>query len=341
MPHIDSRGSRRRFLISAGAAATTGLAGCSSLIGSNDGTNNEDSLTIHLPAETIHYPMYKAAIDNGFFADEGLDLQIEYKPFSAQLQAVSSGEVDVTMQSMIPYVNKHLQGEDLVTFGWDGCLQSINGLYCLADDDFQNPEDLKGQRIGVWSWGSSTVQAFQAVIAELTGLNLREDFESTTAAPPALLGLLENDEADGVINVSGLTITMESQPETYRRLAQLNNMWINETGNTLPLTSWWCHADWYQENTDTAAALLRGSQNATAYWRENTVDILQEYGDPASIDTDAKIDVVDKWSNDGQVFLQEADQSYIDSTWEFIELMDSYGFIDSAPAQDDVYRNPL
>lgn len=319
-----------------GGAATVSLAGC---MGGGPGGTNE--VTIMEPEGTLHYPFLEAALAEGIFEDEGVDLTVEYRPFPAQVQSITSGEVDTAMVSVLPYLSNYLRGEDLVLFGFDGTLQLINSLYVLADSDYETIQDLEGQRIGVWSFGSSTVQAFQAVAADRTGLRLTEDFETTTAAPPALLGLLQDDQVDGIINVSGLSITMQSQPDTYRDIAQLNSMWIEQTGHTLPLTAWFAYADWYEENSEVAAGLLRGSRRATEHWRENTASILEEYGEPAAIDTQAKIDVCVEWSNDGQIWLAEQSQEYVDATWQFVELMNEYEFIDEVPAQGDVIRNPL
>lgn len=331
--------SRRRFLQSAGAATLAGLAGCSEVIGGGNG-GSDDTIVTQLPEGTVHYPWGEAALENGFFEEQGINLEIEYTPFNSQVQSIVNGTVDVGLNSMNPYIGHYNKGEDLVTFGWNGSLQSVNALYTLADSEYESIQDLEGETIGVWSWGSSTVQAFQAVVAEKTGLRLREDFDTATAAPPALLGLLTDGEADGIINVSGLTITMESQPDTYRNLTQLNAMWKERTGYTLPLTSWWCYSDWYENNEDVAAGLLEGARNATQYWRENTVDILEEYGEPAGIDNEAKIEVVDEWTNEGEVFYDDYDQEYLDSTWEFVELMNEYGFITEVPEQDEIIRDP-
>lgn len=331
--------SRRRFLQSAGAATLAGLAGCSEVIGGGNGGSG-DTIVTQLPEGTVHYPWGEAALENGFFEEQGINLEIEYTPFNSQVQSIVNGTVDVGLNSMNPYIGHYNKGEDLVTFGWNGSLQSVNALYTLADSEYESIQDLEGETIGVWSWGSSTVQAFQAVVAEKTGLRLREDFDTATAAPPALLGLLTDGEADGIINVSGLTITMESQPDTYRNLTQLNAMWKERTGYTLPLTSWWCYSDWYENNEDVAAGLLEGARNATQYWRENTVDILEEYGEPAGIDNEAKIEVVDEWTNEGEVFYDDYDQEYLDSTWEFVELMNEYGFITEVPEQDEIIRDP-
>ncbi|GGM63120.1 hypothetical protein GCM10009017_11490 [Halarchaeum rubridurum] len=292
-------------------------------------------------AGTINHPRWSAALDQGFYADRGLDVTPQYKPFPAQIQAVSGGSVATALESFLPYLGNVVKGQDLVTFGFQAGLQSINALYVRADSDYETIEDLKGERIGVWSFGSSTVQAFEALMAERTGLNLRKDFETTTAAPPALIGLLDSGKIDAVIDVSSLTIKMEAQPEKYRNIVGLNEMWLNQSGHTLPLTSWWCTADWYENNTDVAAAMVEASKETVQYWRDNTTDILQQWGEPASITTDAQIDVVDEMANEGHVFRKEQSQEFVDSTWEFAALMQEHGYIDSVPAQDDVLKNPV
>jgi len=351
--------SRRRFLQGIGAAATVGIAGCSGNGGGDEngddgggdengggattGSADDDGLTTvttQLPEGTIQYPWGEASLANGFYEEQGIDLQIEYTPFDAQTQSLTSGEIDVGLISMLPYISNHIRGEDLVTFGWNGSLQSVNAIYARADSDYENIEDMAGDTLGVWSWGSSTVQSFQAVVADEAGLRLREDFQTTTAAPPALVGLLNDGEVDGVINVSGLTIAMESQPDSYRNIRQLNQMWQDRTGQTLPLTSWWCYSDWYEQNQDVAAGLMEGAKNSVQYWRENTVEILEEYGEPAGVDNQAKMDVVDEWANNGEVFNDETTSEYVDATWRFVELMESSDFLDEVPARDDIIRDP-
>lgn len=361
------RSTRRRFLTSAGTVGAIALAGCSGSGGGSGGdgdggdsggdgggdsgsdggttgSSGEDfaSVTIQHPEGALQYALYESAQEQGFFEAEGIDLTTEYPPFPAQVQSISNGEVDVSGVSFIPYLRNYLQGQDVVTFGFSGCLQAVNGLYTRADSEYETVADLEGQRIGVWSFGSSTVQSFQAVLAEDTGLDLREDFEATTAAPPALLGLLQDGEVDGVINLSGLTVAMEAQPDTYRRLRSLNLAWQEISGNFLPITGWFADAGWYEENTEVAAGLLRASQRAVEYWRENSVSILEEYGETIGIDNQAKIDVVNELADQGQVFQQAPlEDSFVGSTWDFVDLMSEYGFVEEVVPQDEVLMNPL
>jgi len=349
--------TRRQFLRTIGVAAGAGLAGCTGGGGGGGGTQTTTAggttmgeattstsltpITVVAPEGTINYPLWEAGVAQGFFEDEGLDVNSTYKPFDAQAQSVTTHAVDTSLVSTLPYIQNVVKGEKLVSFGFNAGLLSVNALYVLASSDYQTIEDLKGKRIGVWSFGSSTVQAFEALVAEKTGLQLRKDFQTTTAAPPALVGLLKDGKVDAVIDVSGLTIAMEAAPDTFRNIAQLNNLWIEQSGNPLPLTSWWCYADWYDSNKDVAAALLRGAEKSVGYWRDNTDAILKQYGGPANVDNQAKIDVVSNWAQQGQVFQQSTTQDFLDSTWKFLTLMQKHGFLDQVPDQGSVMRNPL
>lgn len=330
------RDTRRRFLAQVGTAVTVGAAGCTG------GGNADDTIRTVLPTGSISYPYGKAALAEGVFTSHGLDVAIEFKPFSAFAHSIGSGDVDVGIVPLVPSLQSIVAGEDLVLFGMAGGLLGINGLYTRTDSEYDTIESLTGERIGVWSWGSSTVQSMQALIAEQTGLSLREDFRTTTAAPAALQGLLDDGEIQATIQVSSRSIAMEARPEQYRRLDQLNNMWLDETSKPLPLTAWVARSSWYDEHADAAAKLVTAMEDATDHWRTNTTEILDAYGEPAQIDDAIEKDVVADWASRGHVFAGgEADQAFVDATWQYLDLMQQFGFMESVPSQEEVLRAPI
>jgi ABC-type nitrate/sulfonate/bicarbonate transport system substrate-binding protein len=225
--------TRRKFLAGTGAAATVGLAGCSAILGGGGTVGEVDTV---LP-NSIYLPWADAGLEQGLFEEAGVNLNVEFKGFGAYSQSVGN-DVSVGAVPLVPYISNVVQGDDYVIFGTgQGAFLGINGLYVRADSEYESISDLEGERIGVWSWGSSTVQSFQALIANQTGLNLRQDFETTTAAPPALKGLLDDGEVDAIIEISGLSIALQAD-DNYRRLAQLNELWIEESGHPLAITMW-------------------------------------------------------------------------------------------------------
>lgn len=307
-----------------------GLAGCTG----GDGGGVDTVLP-----NSIYLPWARGGLDQGLFQEAGVNLDVEFKEFGAYAQSVGN-DVEVGNVPLVPYISNVVQGEDHVIFGAHGGFLGINGLYVRADSDYESIEDLEGGRIGVWSWGSSTVQSFQALIAERTGLNLRQDFETTTAAPPALQGLLDDGEIDAVVEISGLSIAMQADDD-YRRLAQLNELWLDQTGFPLAITMWFATRDWYEDNADVAQSLLDGSVATTEYWRDNTREILQEWGEAGGVQTtDANLDVIDGWTEDGTTFLAEPEDGFVDAAWDYLEILESHGFLDDVPAQDEVVQPP-
>lgn len=329
--------TRRKFLAGTGAAATVGLAGCSALLDNSGGTVG--SVETVLP-NSIYLPWARGGMEQGLFEEAGVELDAEFKGFGAYAQSVGN-DVSVGNVPLVPYISNIVQGDDYVIFGrGQGSFLGINGIYVRADSDYESISDLEGGRIGVWSWGSSTVQSFQALIANQTGLNLREDFETTTAAPPALQGLLDDGEVDAIIEISGLSIALQAD-DNYRRLAQLNELWIEESGHPLAITMWFAERDWYENNTDAAQALLDGSVATTEYWRENTKALLEEWGEAGGVGTsEAELDVVDGWTQDGTVFAADPGDGFVDAAWDYLDLLAEYDFLDDVPNQGDTVQSP-
>lgn len=347
--------SRRGFLTGVAASSVAGLAGCSGNSGSSGGTSTAGSaggttmsttsgnsltpLEIHDTNSTS--PLFEGGLDAGVWEEEGIDLTVKYPGFEAQGQALVQDRVNTSNMSLLPHIDLYNRGEDLVLYGWPGSLQGVPGMYTRADSNYESIPDLEGERVGVWSWGSSTVQSFQAIIANEYGLNLRQDFQTTTAAPPALVGLLEDGEVDAIINVFGLSVSMDAQPDKFQRIARLNNIWQESSGHNLPITAWFSYQDWYENETDLATRFMRGTRKAVEHWRSNTAEILQKHGSQAGIEGEASIEVVSKLADNGQVFAKGTADGYLDATWEYLELMKEQGAIDTVPSQDEILRHPL
>lgn len=329
--------TRRKFLTGTGAAATMSLAGCSALLDGGDG--GVGTVETVLP-NSIYLPWARGGLEEGLFEEAGVDLEVEFKGFGAYSQSVGN-DVSVGNVPLVPYIGNVVQGDDYVIFGHgQGSFLGINGLYVRADSGYESISDLEGETIGVWSWGSSTVQSFQALIADQTGLNLRQDFETTTAAPPALQGLLNDGEVDAIIEISGLSIALQAD-DNYRRLAQLNDLWIQESGHPLAITMWFAERSWYEDNTDAAQALLDGSVATTEHWRDNTREILKEWGEAGGVGTsDAEFDVIDGWTDDGTVFVADPGDGFVDAAWDYLDILAEYDFLDGVPDQNDVVQSP-
>jgi ABC-type nitrate/sulfonate/bicarbonate transport system substrate-binding protein len=113
-----------------------------------------DRLRIAYSSISAAYLGIWAARDAGFFSKEGLDDQIIFIPSATQLaQVLVAGDVDIASLGGGPVMAAVLSGADLKVIG-----NNVNKLiFSLhAKPEVKNIEDLRGKRIAVSRFGSSS-----------------------------------------------------------------------------------------------------------------------------------------------------------------------------------------
>lgn len=294
-----------------------------------------------LPLGTFFTPMFQWAEQTDFFEAYGIDFAPQWAQFGTYVNALTQNQSPFTQLSFVPHINHINRGENFVMFPGGANFLGVNGVFTRADSDIESLEDLEGSTFGHVGFGSSAVQSTQMMLSELAGLSLRQDMQPVEAPPPALLGLLDNGDVDAVVEVSSFTLRMTTQPDKYKKLATLNGMWEDLTGHPLQITTWTAREDWYNQNSEIAAALLRGSWEVIHAFRSHTAELLQQYGEAGNITTQAQIDTLSQWADDNLVFLSDSSTRYDRNQWEFLSRMEANGFIDAVPPLEDVYRYPL
>jgi NitT/TauT family transport system substrate-binding protein len=140
---------RGRALVAAGVSilfATTAAA-----CGSDDtsaSSDAEDTLSIRLnwTPGGQHAPLYYG-VAQGFFEDEGIDLQIEEgKGSQLAIDDVAAGNVDVAMAGTAPAILGIGQGRDIVSVGMP-IGAGTYGFFVDSELGLDSVEDLKGQEV--------------------------------------------------------------------------------------------------------------------------------------------------------------------------------------------------
>lgn len=149
-----SRGISRRTVLKA-MGATTGLVFLSGLGRRGFAANRK--IRLAFCSQLLCVVPYEATQKAGFFAEEGLDVELVYtRGGSAALQALNGGAVDYAATSFDAAVNAYANGADIVRFATTGRLP-LFALVTSPDSAgaINGVEDLRGRKIGVAALGTS------------------------------------------------------------------------------------------------------------------------------------------------------------------------------------------
>jgi NitT/TauT family transport system substrate-binding protein len=151
-----------RWLATAGAVAAAGalvLSGCSA---SNDTASTDDSAGGELAPVTLQlqwvaqaqFAGYYAAVDQGYYEDEGLDVTIEEGGADIVPQDVlASGDVDYAI-SWVPKVLGSIEQGANITDVAQIFERSATTQISFKDKNITSPADLKGKNVGSWGYGN-------------------------------------------------------------------------------------------------------------------------------------------------------------------------------------------
>ncbi|UOQ57373.1 ABC transporter substrate-binding protein [Leucobacter allii] len=273
---------RKRIAAVAAVSVVAALAvGCSGSAGeSGEGQaldpENPTPVTVGTLPAGDYAPLYIAQ-DQGFFEEEGLDVEIEIIAGGAVgVTQLVSGEIDFSAATWANTLSAVAQGLEIqvVREGTDSQKEGINGLIVQADGPIQSVEDLRGETISINTLQSATeVQIRDCLASE--GLE-PGDYELVEVAfPDAAAAVDQGRIAAGFVPEPFITIG-ESQglePLFYPSTC-------NELQSELPLINWNVSTSYAEEHPEVVAAFVRAMDRATELAVDDpqvVIDILPEF----------------------------------------------------------------
>lgn len=215
---------------------------------------------------------YFAALDQGYYREEGLDVTIlPGGPDIAPEQVVASGQAEFGIDWLASLLSVREQGTPLVNIAQ---IYTSGGMRQLSwkDSNITSPEDLRGKKVAVWFFGNE-----YNLLATLNKYNLNQDTDLELISQPFDMNLLLNREVDAA---AAMTYN-----ELYQVLSaghtmdELNVIDFNEEGTAMLEDGIFTRADWLTEgdNKEIAARFLRATFRGWAFCRDNAeacVDIV-------------------------------------------------------------------
>jgi NitT/TauT family transport system substrate-binding protein len=266
------------------AGAPTGTAGATATPGETTGALTPVRLQLQWVTQA-QFAGYFAAVDQGFYAEEGLDVTILQGAVDIVPQTVvASGNAEFGVAWLPKVLASIEQGADLVNiaqpFQRSGTLQ-----VAWADSGIDSPEDWRGKRVGTWGFGNEH-ELFAAM--RKVGIDPENPEDVTIVSQDFTMEALLNNDLDAAqaMTYNEYAQVLEAiNPETGElyQPEDLTVISMESTGTAMLQDGIFARGDWLAEegNEDIAVRFLRASFRGWMWCRDNfeeCVDVVLENG---------------------------------------------------------------
>jgi NitT/TauT family transport system substrate-binding protein len=265
-------------LVATFVAATLGLAAC----GGDDDEGGEatDQVTLQLKWVTqAQFAGYYAALDQGYYEEEGLDVTI--KPGGPDItpeQVVASGGADFGINWMPSLLSTRDKGGQLVNIAQVFARSAMLEL-TWKDSGITDIAGMRGKKVGVWCCGNEW-----ELLAALNknGINPKDKSDVTMVNQPFDMNLFLQRQVDAAAAMTYnelAQVLSQKNPDTGKQytLNDINVISMEEAGTAMLEDGVFVREDWIEEegNEDVAKRFLKASFRGWIFCRDNPEDCLQ------------------------------------------------------------------
>jgi len=275
----------RWFLIAAvlgalvlGLAACGGAEDAAAPAATGEAPQQTAKVTLQLKWVTqAQFAGYYAALEQGYYEDEGLDVTI--KPGGPDIvpeQVVLGRQAEFGIDWLDNLLATRDQGGEIVNIAQVFARSGMTEI-TWADSGLEQITDLRGKKVGVWLGGNE-----HKLFAALTknGLDPQQDVQ--VVAQPFDMNLFLNREVDAAAamtyNELAQVLEVES-PDTgdLYQLSDLNVLKMSDLGTGALEDGIFVRADWIADeaNQDIAVRFLKASFKGWIYCRDNPDECVQ------------------------------------------------------------------
>jgi NitT/TauT family transport system substrate-binding protein len=269
------------------AAALLALAACGGddddgdAAGDTGGTEEPAELqpvTVQLKWVTqAQFAGYYAALDQGYYEEEGLDVTIRPGgPDIVPEQVVLGGQAEFGLNWLDNTLATRDQGGEIVNIAQVFARSGMTEV-TWKDSGLDAITDLRGKKVGVWLGGNE-----HKLFAALTKNDIDPESDVEIVAQPFDMNLFLNREVDAAaaMTYNELAQVLEQEnPETGElyTLEDLNVFLMSDLGTGALEDGVFVRSDWIQDeaNQDIAARFLKASFKGWVYCRDNFEECLQ------------------------------------------------------------------
>ena len=329
------------------AAAMFALAGC----GGDDeegggGSDGGDLTKVTLQSKWVvqaQFAGYYAAKDQGYYEDEGLDVDIRPGgPDIVPEQVVLGGQAEFGINWLDSTLATRDKGQNIVNIAQVFTRSGMTEV-TWKDSGLDQITDLKGKKVGVWLGGNEH-KLFAAL--NKNGIDPQKDAEIVAQPFDMELFLKRDIDAAAAMTYNELAQVLETKNADTGQLHsidELNVMKMSDLGTGALEDGIFVREDWIEdgENRETADKFLQASFRGWIYCRDNPdacVDIVLKNGPTLGEGHQRwQMNEINKliWPAPNGIGIMEAE------SWDITKEIALDGKVISKPASDDAYRTDI
>lgn len=257
----------------AAAVIVAGVAACGGGDGgdANGGGGGENVRFQVLPNELAGLPVL-------VMHEEGIDLDhsftaetVEVDP-DAATATLLVGESDVaTEQDALNVAIARAEGNDLVTF-YPG-LNMMTAVVAAKDSPAEDPEGLRGMRVGHFGIDSGTTTTMALMIKEIYGIDIFEEYDLRESGFGALPSLLANGDVDAIFH--GQPFALQAELEAPgKAVFEPCEAWRDYAGYCPQLTNLVATEGWLDDHPELAVEVQEAWQEAVDLIVDSDYDLM-------------------------------------------------------------------
>ena len=328
------------------AAAMFALAGCGGDDDEEGGSAGGDLTKVTLQSKWVvqaQFAGYYAAKDQGYYEDEGLDVDIRPGgPDIVPEQVVLGGQAEFGINWLDSTLATRDKGQNIVNIAQVFTRSGMTEV-TWKDSGLDQITDLKGKKVGVWLGGNEH-KLFAAL--NKNGIDPQKDAEIVAQPFDMELFLKKDIDAAAAMTYNELAQVLETKNADTGELHtidELNVMKMSDLGTGALEDGIFVREDWIEdgENRETAEKFLKASFRGWIYCRDNPdacVDIVLENGPTLGEGHQRwQMNEINKliWPAPNGIGIMEAD------SWDITKEIALDGKVISKPASDDAYRTDI
>jgi NitT/TauT family transport system substrate-binding protein len=287
---------------------------------------------------------YYAALEEGYYEEEGLDVTIRPGgPDIVPEQVVLGGQAEFGLNWLDNTLATRDQGGQIINIAQVFARSGMTEI-TWADSGLEEISDLAGKKVGVWLGGNE-----HKLFAALTKNDLDPQSDVEIVAQPFDMNLFLNREVDAAaaMTYNELAQVLEQEnPDTGElyTLDDLNVMLMSDLGTGALEDGVFVRSDWIEDdaNQDTATRFLKASFKGWVFCRDNFEECLQHVLDNGPTLGEGhqrwQLNEINKliWPNELGIGIMDPE------SWEITkQIAVDFGIVENEPDAEATYRTDL